>query len=268
MKTGLSLDDIEVQLTFPDSFPGLGRLSVRERATINNELSLEDLEREMASGGHKILNVKISDRAFWIDDATDVSIWANAFEAFEQKKDKLPLIQLLRLDHGPSKASAAFLVDLLIRHKMSDIIKETRLPPQSLVEALTVCRTRRRQVSRFVNRHVFPPRSRGRPRVPPYDFSTEMAIRLLGHEEYLSLGQTKERKELSRNEAIGLIVKDWPQYGEKFEGGEENCQNIWRLAEVLDGKHHDLRDRKSRFAMLLTGKLPPPATSKKKKRGD
>ena len=63
-------------------------------------------------------NVEFLDRAFWLDPDRHTEPWIKAFEAIDNRRDKGPLLRLLKSDCDLPRNARVCLADLLARHQL------------------------------------------------------------------------------------------------------------------------------------------------------
>jgi hypothetical protein len=75
---------------------------------------LEDYADDASAG----VSPDLVDRAFWLDDDTEIEAWVTALDDLDNRGDKLPLLNLLRSGTVPSQQALAYLADMLERYQL------------------------------------------------------------------------------------------------------------------------------------------------------
>jgi hypothetical protein len=75
------------------------------------------LEKALEASAGRGLSQSISDNAFWLDDDDRNRPWYEAFAAIDRKRNKQPLLDLLR-SKKPTEVACWHLADLLDRHQL------------------------------------------------------------------------------------------------------------------------------------------------------
>jgi hypothetical protein len=74
-------------------------------------------ESILFEGGDGLENVRVSDRAFWLDDRFTLH-WADAIEAIDKDGDKEPLKDLLKSEFELTPKARFFLADMIDRYQL------------------------------------------------------------------------------------------------------------------------------------------------------